>query len=123
MKSDKDKPWTWKKYSQGMCVGCYGTCCTMPVEIKKEDLLRLGLCSEDEIEGSNKKLIKRLHKAGILRSYREATGLYMLESRENGDCVFLDTKTRLCTVYDKRPDVCREFPSVGPRPGYCPCIR
>ena len=95
----------------------------MPVEIKAEDLLRLGLTSEDEIERSKKKLAKRLIKEKIISSYREGSELFMLSARPNGDCQFLDFKTRLCTVYEKRPGVCREFPSIGPRPGYCPVSR
>jgi Fe-S-cluster containining protein len=92
----------------------------MPVEIKGEDLIRLGLADPDELAASPKKLAKRLIKEGILSSYRESTGHFMLTQKANDDCYFLDLKTRLCTVYEKRPGVCREFPSIGPRPGYCP---
>ena len=120
MKTDKDKPWTWVKYREGLCKGCYGSCCTMPVEIKSEDLVRLQLASEDELQASPKKVAKRLIKGGILSSYRESTGNFMITQRSNDDCYFLDLKTRLCTVYDRRPGVCRDFPSVGPRPGFCP---
>jgi Fe-S-cluster containining protein len=55
-----------------------------------------------------------------VRSYHPPTGLFILEQRYGRDCVFLDTKTRRCTVYEKRPEVCRRFPKIGPRPGYCP---
>ncbi len=121
MKSDKDKPWTWKQYKDGMCTGCNAGCCTMPVEIKSSDVIRLGLATEDEFEQSRKKVAKRLIKEGIVSSYRESTDLFMLTSRPNGDCYYLDKKTRLCTVYEIRPGVCREFPKIGPRPGFCPC--
>jgi Fe-S-cluster containining protein len=118
--SDPDKPWTWQPYREGLCQGCRAGCCTMPVEIRAEDLQRLGLASEDEVRGSRKKLFKRLHREGILKSYRAGTDLFMLEQK-NGttDCYFLGPN-RLCTVYERRPDVCRQFPSIGPRPGYCP---
>lgn len=120
MKTDKDKPWTWVKYRKGMCDGCYGSCCTMPVEIKGEDLVRLGLADVDELEQSPKRLAKRLIKEGVLSSYRESSGNFMLTQKANDDCYFLDSKTRLCTVYEKRPGVCRQFPEIGPRPGFCP---
>ena len=120
---DKDKPWTWIRFQNGMCSDCYGNCCTMPVEIKFEDLIRLELTDEDEISRSPKKVAKRLIKEGIVQSYREATGLFMLTSRPNGDCYYLDPITRLCRVYENRPGVCREFPKVGPRPGFCPKTR
>ena len=118
---DKDKPWTWVKYKEGMCQQCSGACCTMPVEIKASDIVRLGLADEDEISQSPRKVSKRLIKEGIISSYREASGNFMLTQKSNDDCYYLDLKTRLCTVYEKRPDVCRQFPStIGPKPGTCP---
>lgn len=92
----------------------------MPVEVKSSDLVRLGVASEDEVIGSVKKLAKRLIKEGIIVSYRSGTEFFMLQQKANNDCLFLDSVTRLCTVYDKRPDTCRQFPSIGPRPGFCP---
>lgn len=92
----------------------------MPVEIKIEDLIRLGHASEDDIE-NKKKLANRLRKEGLIQSYRESTGLFMFTQRPNGDCYYLHPVTRLCQVYEKRPDTCRKFPSsIGLRPGYCP---
>ena len=120
MKTDKDKPWTWVRYKAGMCEGCYGSCCTMPVEVLADDLVRLGVASSDEVETSKKKLAKRLIKEKIVQSYREGTDLFMLASRPNGDCRYLHPQTRLCTVYEQRPGVCRKFPEVGPKPGFCP---
>lgn len=92
----------------------------MPVEIRAEDLIRLGLATEDELQRSPKKVAKNLMKSGEVATYREGTGLFQLSQQANDDCVFLDSRTRLCRVYEKRPDVCRQFPSVGPRPGFCP---
>jgi Fe-S-cluster containining protein len=85
------------------------------------DLIRLGLTSLDEVQNSSeKKVAKKLIKKGIVRDYRSSTGLFMLSQRSNDDCIFLNEKTRLCTVYDARPEVCRSFPRQGPRPGFCP---
>lgn len=123
MKVDKDRPSTWMKYRNGLCQSCYGSCCTMPVEVNAQDLIRLQLTDQDEVDQAKKKLAKRLMKQKIITSYREGTDLFMLASKPSGDCYFLDFKTRLCTVYDKRPDVCRSFPSVGPRVGFCPYKR
>lgn len=121
MKVDKDKPWTWVKYQEGLCRTCKGSCCSMPVEVKVSDLVRLGLASEDEKQGSLKKLAKRLLKEKRISSYRESSQLFMLSARPDGDCSFLDPRSRLCTVYEKRPDTCRQFPvQVGPRVGWCP---
>lgn len=123
MKVDKDRPSTWVKYRNGLCSDCRGSCCMMPVEVKGSDLVRLGLATEDELQTSPKKLAKRLIKEGVVLSYREGTDLFMFVSRPNGDCLYLHPQTRLCTVYDRRPDVCRQFPSIGPRPGWCPYCR
>jgi Predicted Fe-S-cluster oxidoreductase len=120
---DIDRPSTWKAYQNGMCKGCFGGCCTMPVEVRLSDLIRLGVTDEDEAAGSIKKLAKRLIREGIIVSYRSGTEFFMLQQKSNRDCLYLDTKTRLCTVYEKRPDTCRQFPSIGPRPGFCPVSR
>lgn len=117
---DVDRPSTWKVYHAGMCKGCSGACCTMPVEVKLSDLVRLGVCSEDEALGSIKKLAKRLVKEGVIVSYRQGTEFFMLSQKSNRDCYFMDSRTRLCTVYERRPETCRRFPEIGPRPGFCP---
>jgi Fe-S-cluster containining protein len=116
-----DRPSTWVPFtSPKLCEGCFAGCCTLPVETSASDLIRLGILSEDEACVSLKKAFRRLHKEGLVRSYHAPTGLFILEQRHGRDCVFLDTKTRRCTVYEKRPEVCRRFPKIGPRPGYCP---
>lgn len=117
---DIDRPSTWKPYRSGMCNGCQGGCCTMPVEVRLADLIRLGVVTEDEAQGSLKKLANKLKRDRIVSSFRAGTDLFMLAQKANRDCVFLDSETRLCTVYEKRPGVCRDFPSIGPRPGWCP---
>ncbi len=121
MNANKDRPYTWVKYKESLCRKCIGNCCTMPVEVKIEDLVRLGVISEDDVNGSRRKLVNRLKREGVIQSYREVTGLFMLVQRVNDDCLYLDESSRLCTVYEKRPDVCRAFPErAGIRPGFCP---
>jgi Fe-S-cluster containining protein len=124
MKIDKDKPWTWIQYKDGMCNTCIAACCMMPVEVHASDLVRLGVATIDEEQISHKKMAKRLIKQGVIKSYRDASDLFMISSRANGDCYFLDAKTRRCTVYEKRPETCRKFPiEIGPKPGSCPCTQ
>lgn len=96
----------------------------MPVEVKFADLVRLGVVSADDEFTSRKKLVNRLKREGIIQSYREVSGNFMLTQKSNDDCLYLDSRTRLCLVYDKRPDVCRNFPvSAGIRPGFCPALK
>ncbi len=93
----------------------------MPVEVHGSDLVRLNIVTQDELTNSVKKVAKKLKKAGLISSYRDGTDLFMLTQRPNGDCYFLDTKSRYCTVYENRPNTCRDFPArVGTRVGYCP---
>ncbi len=93
----------------------------MPVEVKSSDLVRLKIASEDEFLNSIKKTAKRLKKEGFISSYREGTEFFMLTQKANEDCYFLDSQTRLCSVYEIRPDTCRDFPSaVGPKINFCP---
>jgi Fe-S-cluster containining protein len=117
---DPQKPSTWKKYRNGLCEGCFAGCCTLPLEVSAYDLIRLEVLSEDEAASSLKKAARRLSKAGIIQSYHANSGLFIIEQRHGRDCIFLHEKTRKCTVYEKRPEVCRAFPKIGPRPGYCP---
>lgn len=103
-----------------MCEGCWGGCCTLPVEVSVSDLIRLGLVTEDEACASLKKVARRLEKEGVIQAFVPRSQLFILEQRNGRDCIYLHPKTRLCTVYEKRPEVCRQFPKIGPRPGYCP---
>lgn len=120
MTTDPQKPSTWKAYQKGMCEGCWAGCCTLPLEVSAYDLMRLELITEDEAAASLKKTAKRLMKEGIVRSFFAKTGVFMIEQRYGRDCIFLGEKDRRCTVYEKRPEVCRQFPKIGPKPGFCP---
>jgi Fe-S-cluster containining protein len=117
---DPQRPSTWVKYAKGMCQGCWGGCCTLPVEVSVNDLIRLGLATEDEAAASLKKLARRLQSEGVIQAFVQRSQIFVLEQRAGRDCIFLGEKDRLCTVYEKRPNVCRQFPKIGPKPGFCP---
>ena len=119
---DVDRPSTWKKYtSDDLCNSCVANCCTMPVEVTISDLVRLNLVAPDDLQNRTfRKIAKQLIKEKWITSYREATGLFMLTQKANRDCLFLDLHTRKCSQYQNRPDVCRQFPQIGPRPTFCP---
>jgi Fe-S-cluster containining protein len=120
--SDAQRPSTWKRYRSGLCDHCWAGCCTLPVETSASDLIRLGLITEDEAASSLKKVAKRLQTAGTIQAFVAKSGIFVLEQRNGRDCIFLG-KDRLCTVYEKRPEVCRQFPKIGPRPGWCPATK
>lgn len=119
---DVDRPSTWKKFSgDELCHSCVANCCTMPVEVSLPDLVKLNLVTEDDIQNLTiRKIAKKLIKDKWVTSYRDGTGFFMLTQKSNRDCVFLNTQTRQCSVYELRPQVCRQFPSIGPRPTFCP---
>ncbi len=118
---DVDRPDTWTRYRKGLCDSCAANCCTMPVEVRLADLVRLGLVDPFEAEHEEpKQIARRLTKAGLLDHFNFKNEIYTLARRASGDCRFLDAVTRRCTVYEKRPQTCRLHPQVGPRPGHCP---
>ncbi len=120
--SDIDKPGTWRLYKKGICATCFGTCCTLIVEVTAKDLIRLGFTDEWEVENCFKDLIRNLKKQGIIKRYNFKNQKFTLMQKNGNDCFFMN-RDRLCSVYEKRPEVCRNHPvHAGPRKGYCPYI-
>ncbi|MBB2484652.1 YkgJ family cysteine cluster protein [Mitsuaria sp. WAJ17] len=118
---DVDRTETWTRYRKGLCDSCAANCCTMPVEARLADLVRLGLVDAFEAEHeAPKHIAKRLAKAGVIEHFSFKHEIFQLARRAGGDCQFLDAQSRRCTVYERRPDICRKHPQVGPRPGHCP---
>lgn len=118
---DVDRCDTWTRYRSGLCDSCAANCCTMPVEVRLPDLVRLGLVDAFEAEhDAPKQIAKRLEKAGLIDHFNFKHGIFTLARRANGDCTNLHPQTRRCTVYAQRPDTCRKHPQTGPKPGYCP---
>jgi uncharacterized protein len=118
---DVDRLETWTRYRGGLCDNCVANCCTMPVEVRLPDLVRLELVDPFEAEHEEpKQIAKRLSKAGLIDHFNFRNSIFTLARRASGDCQFLDARTRRCTVYDKRPGTCRLHPQVGPRSNHCP---
>ncbi|MDQ5895955.1 MAG: uncharacterized protein QG612_41 [Pseudomonadota bacterium] len=118
---DVDRLETWTRWRAGLCDSCAANCCTMPVEIRLPDLVRLGLVDAFEAEHEEPRLIaRRLVKSRQVERYNQKDGIFTMARRANGDCQFLDATTRRCTVYEQRPNTCRKHPQVGPKPGHCP---
>ena len=70
-----------------------------------------------------KTLSSTLEKQRVIQHFNFKMSLFTLAQRANGDCLYLDARSRLCTIYDKRPDTCRNHPKIGPRPGFCAYTR
>jgi Fe-S-cluster containining protein len=118
---DVDSPGTWTRYRAGLCDSCQANCCTMPLEVRLSDLVRLGLVDAFEAEHEEPgRIAKRLMKARLIEHFNHKHAIFTIARRAGGDCHFLDAATRRCTVYDQRPDTCRLHPQTkSPRPGWC----
>jgi uncharacterized protein len=97
--AQQDSPW----YKDGLrfeCTGCGDCCSGAPgfVWVNKEEIAALAAemdLSEAEFES------RYVREIGVRKSLKEL---------KNYDCVFLDTKTRKCKVYNARPRQCRTWP-------------
>jgi Fe-S-cluster containining protein len=116
-----DSPETWTRFKPGMCDACQANCCTMPLEVRVSDLVRLGLVDAFEAEHeAPARIAKRLLKARLIERYNAKADVFTMARRADGDCTWLDAQTRRCTVYEQRPDTCRQHPQQkSPRKGYC----
>ncbi len=66
-----------------LCAGC-GRCCHLVVELRAGDVVDAALTTEHE-------------------------GVRCMDQRSDGACVALDAATLLCTIYETRPQTCRDF--------------
>jgi len=117
--ADKEDPSTWSKYTKSSCRTCVATCCSMPIEVRWEDLVRLGFVSDEDLFQPLQKIVARLKKEKVITAYRKESGLFAFKQTKEGKCRYL--VGHQCGVYKKRPLVCRAFPlEMGWRHGYCP---
>ena len=119
MPADIDNTATWVKYSKRLCNHCAASCCRLPVEVQPADLIRMELMDEFELQVELKLVARRLTKQHLIEHFHSKSGTFILARMANGDCIFLERRTRRCTIYVQRPETCRNHPQVGPRSGYC----
>ncbi len=119
VQADIDKTATWAKYNKRLCDHCTASCCSLPVEVKSADLVRMELMDEFELEEDLKHIARRLMKQHLVEHFHSKTETFTLARMASGDCIFLDAGTRRCSIYQQRPATCRNHPQVGPRSGYC----
>ncbi|MEP7339345.1 MAG: YkgJ family cysteine cluster protein [Acidobacteriota bacterium] len=90
------------------CWECPGRCCTYDlIEITAADIRRLARRHDLTEEVARKRFTKQADD-------NEGKTLTVLKHREDDvyetACMFLHPKKRVCTVYDSRPGVCRQYP-------------
>ncbi len=90
-------------YGDGLrfqCTQC-GNCCTgSPGFVWVDD---------EEIAEIARHLGRSIGEIRLMQT-RIARGRVSLRDHANGDCVFLDPQTPLCSIYDARPKQCRSWP-------------
>jgi uncharacterized protein len=100
---------TTSKYS---CSKCPAYCCSYPeIEITPREIERLAKHFDLPYRVAEERFTKYdpKEKVRLLRHRKDRVFATV--------CTFLDQKTRRCTVYAVRPNVCRDYPD-SPRCGY-----
>ena len=94
------------------CARCNAYCCSYTdIPVSDSDLRRLARHFEIDVDVAERRYTKRStdRKSRVLRHRQDAAFLTT--------CRFLDGERRRCTIYDARPDACRQYPG-GARCGY-----
>lgn len=98
--SSNAQPW----YQDGLkfsCTGC-GNCCTGAegyVWVNQEEIASLAAVMDQSVDEFEAMYVRKI---GIRKSLKELPVSF--------DCVFFDSQTRKCQVYDARPRQCRTWP-------------
>jgi Fe-S-cluster containining protein len=92
------------------CSKCPAYCCTYDeIPITEGDVRRLARHFALDTEVARKRFTKKSGENRILRHQKDAIF--------GSACMFLDTKTRRCTIYEARPGLCHDYPDQ-PHCGY-----
>src|SRR5262249_54248870 len=86
------------------CAKCPGWCCTYDwIGVTRRDIARLAKRFGLSVEDATRRFTKLAPDYGRVLPHPK--------DRIYGTrCMFLDQKTRRCSIYEHRPAVCREFP-------------
>ncbi len=92
------------------CLKCPAYCCTYEnIGVGKRDVKRLARHFGLDYETAERRFTKMSDGDRVLRHRKDEVF--------GTSCMFLDPKTRRCTIYEARPAVCHTYPEV-PRCGY-----
>lgn len=92
------------------CLKCPAYCCSYEsITVGKWDLRRLAKHFGVDEATAEARFTKVVEGDRVLR--------HQMDRQYRSVCMFLDTKTRRCTIYDARPGVCHDYPAQ-PRCGY-----
>jgi Fe-S-cluster containining protein len=103
----------WYRYLKFRCTGCGNCCRDTIVCVTDEDLRRIA-----DATGKSPAQFVRFYKPNEVSMSQEDslwikfgfnTAVMGLRSRDD-HCMFLDSKTNFCTIYEHRPVACRNYP-------------
>ncbi len=92
------------------CLKCPGYCCSYPnIHLKPKDIKRLAKHFNVTTEEAHKRFSKKGYKE---EGQKKAPRVLRHQKDEHfgSICRFFDTDERRCTVYEARPEICRDFP-------------
>lgn len=97
------------------CLKCPAYCCSYDrISVEERDIRRLARHFDVDVETARARFTKMREGERVLRHQKDK--IY------GSVCMFLDIKTRRCTIYNARPGVCHEYPD-RPRCGYYEFLR
>lgn len=100
------------------CNGCVSSCCSLEVDITKTEFNTLEKLGHiDSIITRSEIFIKEFPQYKNRRDFLDEMNgdtFAVIKQRPDGFCQLLDVESRLCSVYDNRPNVCRDFEANGP---------
>jgi Fe-S-cluster containining protein len=97
------------------CSKCPAYCCSYKrISISEKDINRIAKHFGIDADTALRRFTKVVEGEQVLRHQKDA--IY------GTICMFLDTKTRRCTIYQARPGVCHEYPERS-RCGYYEFLR
>lgn len=89
------------------CNKCPAYCCSYPrIIVTPKDIRRLAKYFKISSEAARKKFTRKGEEPGerILRHKKDET--------YGTACRFLDRESRMCTIYDARPEICGDYPGT-----------
>jgi len=95
------------------CLDCFSFCCKLVVEVNRTEYLEF---KNKGLEGNFIKHSSKFIESNPKYKGKEAhldlmyeDNFAELKKSSDGYCIMLDKETRLCTMYENRPSVCKDF--------------
>jgi len=95
------------------CLNCMAGCCGLAIILDRNDFNRLSDAGHrDLMVTRTDKLIAKSPRYEPMRDDLDdmhSQNFAEMKQGDDGLCVALDRKTRLCTIYEDRPKVCADY--------------